>query len=148
MIGALDRKGIEEVLRTEVVGRIGCHAGGRTYVVPVTYVYEDGAVYAHSTVGRKVEMMRVSPHVCFEVDQFLNLANWRSVIAWGVYEELDESEAARAMGLLAARLLPLVADERGVPSHGLLASPEERDGRPAVVYRIRLEETTGRYEEN
>jgi nitroimidazol reductase NimA-like FMN-containing flavoprotein (pyridoxamine 5'-phosphate oxidase superfamily) len=29
-------------------------------------------------------MMRANPHVCFEVDHRENLANWRSVVAWGV----------------------------------------------------------------
>ena len=33
-------------------------------------------------------MMRENPWVCVEVDHMDNLANWRSVIAWGRFEEL------------------------------------------------------------
>ena len=40
MLGELNRSQIDEILESQAVGRIGCHAGGKTYVVPVTYVYE------------------------------------------------------------------------------------------------------------
>ena len=32
--------------------------------------------------------MRANPFVCFEVEDIDDLANWHSVIAWGVFEEL------------------------------------------------------------
>ena len=54
-------------------------------------------------------MMRENPEVCFEVEQVDNLASWRSVIAWGTYEELHGSEAKKAMGLLVERVMPLMA---------------------------------------
>jgi hypothetical protein len=41
-------------------------------------------VCGHSADGLKITMMRANPHVCFEVDHRENLANWRSVVAWGV----------------------------------------------------------------
>jgi nitroimidazol reductase NimA-like FMN-containing flavoprotein (pyridoxamine 5'-phosphate oxidase superfamily) len=37
MIEHLDRAEIDDLLRAQVVGRVGCHAGGLTYVVPVIY---------------------------------------------------------------------------------------------------------------
>jgi hypothetical protein len=36
MLGSFASAEIEDLLRTEVVARLGCHAEGRTYVVPVT----------------------------------------------------------------------------------------------------------------
>ena len=48
MLGELDAEQIEELLRAEVLGRIGCHADGRTYVVPVTFAYDGECVYGHS----------------------------------------------------------------------------------------------------
>jgi nitroimidazol reductase NimA-like FMN-containing flavoprotein (pyridoxamine 5'-phosphate oxidase superfamily) len=88
MIGELTPEQINAVLFNEVVGRIACSSEGRIYIVPITYVFDGDAVYGHSAEGLKIRMMRANPHVCFEVDQRENLANWRSVIAWGVYEEL------------------------------------------------------------
>ena len=79
MLGTLSSAEIEDLLRAEVVARLGCHAEGRTYVVPVTYAYDADAVLVQSADGLKVRMMRQNPLVCVEVDHVDNLANWRSV---------------------------------------------------------------------
>jgi uncharacterized protein len=104
MIRALDDVEVERILRAEAIGRIGCHTGKRTYVVPVSYVYEDGAVYAHSTEGRKIEMMRQNPSVCFEVDHVEDLVNWCSAICWGEYEELYGEQAEHGLAVLRTHL--------------------------------------------
>lgn len=148
MLGTLDAGQIEQVLHAEVIGRIGCHADGRTYVVPVTYAYEGGCVYAHSAAGLKVQMMRLNPEVCFEVDHMDNLANWRSVIAWGRFEELAAAEAQTGMGILIRRVMPLLTSETATPTHGVDPGPHRVDtaGHVPVIFRIRLGEKTGRYE--
>jgi hypothetical protein len=51
MIGELSATGIDEVLRSEMLGRIGCIANDWPYVVPVTYVCSGDSVYAHSPEG-------------------------------------------------------------------------------------------------
>ncbi len=139
---------MEQLLRSSVVGRIGCHAEGRTYVVPITYAYEDGAVIGHSANGLKLRMMRENPNVCFEVDRMDDLGNWRSVIAWGHFEELSGSEADHAMASLLAKLLPIaVTSETSHPPKDLTHQHRaQSDGLPAVIYRIRLTELTGRFE--
>lgn len=148
MIAELKPDEIEELLKRETTGRIGCHAEGRTYVVPVTYVYEAGSVYGHSAEGMKVRMMRMNPSVCFEVDRIEDSANWRSVIAWGVFEELRGEAALRAMDLWIQRFAGVIMSETGHPSllvreHGL---PTKEDGKSVVLFRIRLTEKTGRFE--
>jgi len=148
MLGELTPEQINAVLSSEVVGRIGCSSGGRTYIVPITYVYDGDAVYGHSADGLKIRMMRANPSVCFQVDQRENLANWRSVVAWGTYEELEGSQALDAFQILVARLLPLVTSETlGMPSR-----PSSTRGKPVaelrknIIYRIRFTERTGRFE--
>jgi len=93
MLGKLSDVQIEQVLHEQFVGRIGCYADGKIYVVPVTYVYDDAYIYAHSKEGLKVQMMRKSPQVCFQVDAMENMTNWRSVIVWGEYQELKRKRA-------------------------------------------------------
>ena len=66
----LTREAIDELLREEVVGRIGCHAGGETYVVPVIYAYDGEAFYAYSIEGRKIRMMRENPSVALLTSSF------------------------------------------------------------------------------
>lgn len=147
MLGELSAEQIEDVLRTGMVGRIGLHADGRTYVVPVTYVYDGAAVLGHTGVGLKVRMARANPAVCFEVDVFENMANWRSVIAWGRFEELHGAEAGLAMKRLVDRFLPLMTSESAQPSHGMSSAHRaDTAGHEAVIYRIHLDEKTGRFE--
>lgn len=147
MFGELNNEQIEQVLLANVVGRIGCYADGKVYVVPVTYVYENGVVIGHTGEGLKVSMLRKNPECCFEIDAMQNMANWQSVIAWGTFEELHNDEAAAAMTKLIGRLMPLMASETSQPTHGL-EQTHHKDTRlvKAVVYRIRLKEKTGRFE--
>ena len=143
----LDEAQIEEMLRSEVVGRIGCCAAGKVYVAPIAYVYDGQAIYAHTGEGLKLRMLRANPEVCFEVDHIESLTNWQSVIAWGWFEELHGAEAERAVQLLAERIKPLVMEREGQSSHshaddecGRILATEQRP----VVFQIRLAERTGR----
>jgi nitroimidazol reductase NimA-like FMN-containing flavoprotein (pyridoxamine 5'-phosphate oxidase superfamily) len=145
MLGTLNEAQIEMVLRRETIGRIGCHADGRTYVVPVTYAYDGEAVYAHSAEGLKLRVMRKNPRVCFEVEHVDSLAEWRCVIAQGEFEELAGAAASAAMELLITRLAPLTTGETNTPTFGFRGDGPERDRRPCV-YRVRLVERTGRFE--
>jgi uncharacterized protein len=123
-------------LRGELVGRIGCHAAGLTYVVPVIYAWDGECVWVYSVEGQKVRMMRANPVVCFEVDRYDGPGRWRSVIAQGRFEELDAEGAARARALLAARFGQLAG--RDVPRR------PRGGGREGVAFRIRVEQLTGR----
>ncbi len=121
----LARDEIDEFLETQLVGRIGCQSEGRSYVVPVIYVYDGGSFYVCSTEGRKLTMMRANPNVCFEVDEYDETGGggWRSVIAEGVFEELEGPAAARALARLAMRF---------VARTGRRGSPAPRDRRREV----------------
>ena len=141
MLGELTSGEIDGVLRSEAIGRIGCYAFGRPYVVPITYAYDGVAVYGHSREGLKLRMMRSHPTVCFEVERFESPSTWQSVIALGTFSELEPPEAEIAMELLRRRLAPLVASATSAPDGPLHAS-----GMPWSVFRILLGERTGRFE--
>jgi nitroimidazol reductase NimA-like FMN-containing flavoprotein (pyridoxamine 5'-phosphate oxidase superfamily) len=147
MIGFMNKIQIDHLLQSEVVGRIGCSAEGKVYVVPITYVFDGKNIYGHTSVGLKVDMMRVNPHVCFEVDHIENLANWQSVVAWGMYEELQGKDAEAALQQIVNRVHPFISSETSVPRHGLdnpqaLVSPHIE----VVVFKIKITETTGKFE--
>jgi nitroimidazol reductase NimA-like FMN-containing flavoprotein (pyridoxamine 5'-phosphate oxidase superfamily) len=148
MIEELDDREIERVLRTYTVGRVGCQRDGRIYVVPVLYAYDDRAIYARSAEGLKLQWLRQAPAVCFEVDDVHGPRNWRSVIAWGTFEELEGDEAARGRRVLAQRLAPYRrGDVAGAPAPEDTAErvAEALDSRP-VVFRINVDEWSGRFE--
>jgi uncharacterized protein len=140
VLGDLNHAEIESVLRGNAIGRIGCHAFGRTYVVPITYAYDGAAVYARSAEGMKLHMMRQNPHVCFEVDAIDGMANWESVIASGVFQELQGDDARERFTWLVGELSERLEGPPGETAH---PSPGSDTG---VVYRIVLEEKVGRFE--
>jgi len=148
VLGQLNDEEIETLLRSEVVGRLGCHANGRTYVVPLTYAYEEGAIIAHSAEGLKLRIMRENPNVCFEVDRIDDLGNWQSVIAWGRYEELSGTAADRAIAHFLTKLLPITIRSKTshTPKDLTHQHRAQSEGLPAVTFCIRLIEKTGRFE--
>ena len=130
----LTRAEIDELLHEQVVGHVGCHVDGLTYVVPLIYAYDGEAVYVASIEGLKVEMMRANPMICFEVDTY-GPEGWRSVIVQGTYEELSEAEKPRMLELLRERF----TRDGVAPSRR-----PETGGRPPVCFRISFREITGR----
>jgi nitroimidazol reductase NimA-like FMN-containing flavoprotein (pyridoxamine 5'-phosphate oxidase superfamily) len=92
MLGKLSELQIERFLQSQIVGRIGCHANGETYVVPISYAYDGTYIYARTYEGKKLDMMREEPRICFEVDTLRDLSEWKSVIGWGEFEELKDPD--------------------------------------------------------
>jgi nitroimidazol reductase NimA-like FMN-containing flavoprotein (pyridoxamine 5'-phosphate oxidase superfamily) len=149
MLGELNTEMLEELLKTQLLGRIGCHADGITYIVPVHYVYEPPYLYASSARGMKIDLMKKNPEVCFEVDRIENFFNWQSVICWGTFEEITEIHAVeQAMQKLINRIEPYLAKaEDAHPSHGVADNAHEiGTTRELVLYRIKLTKKTGRFE--
>ena len=149
MIGALKPEEIEDVLTHQVLGRIACHANGITYIVPVSYAYDGQYIYLHSKEGKKVSMMRANPDICFETDQMENMANWKSVIAWGKCEELTKEEDREvALKTLVDRILPLISSETTHLTPHWPFPPENMGEIEGIVFRIKLLTKTGRFEKN
>ncbi|HUJ57024.1 MAG TPA: pyridoxamine 5'-phosphate oxidase family protein [Kofleriaceae bacterium] len=147
MIEQLAPAQIEQLLHEQVIGRIGCHARGRTYVVPITYAYVDGAIVGHTGNGLKVRMMRENPSVCFEVEDLRHLPRWSSVIVHGHYEELHGTIADAALEQLVARLGSSPPAASSMPWEGAgVHEPTSHAQRPDVVFRIVIDEKTGRWE--
>ena len=132
----LSRGEIDVFLRDQRIARLGCHAGGVTYVVPLIYAYKDGAVVAVTMEGRKTAMLRENPQVCVEVDEYDvdGRGSWRSVIAYGTFVELTGDAIEPALELLRERFARI---------SGRAAEPRAL-GPNVVVLRITLDEMSGR----
>ncbi len=150
MTGILTTEQIDGVLNNNITGRIGCSDGNKTYIVPVSYVFDGKNILAHSTEGMKITMMRHNPNVCFEVDEMKSVTQWKSVIAWGQYQELtDERDRYYAMKLFVTRMLHIKTSKTAVWPH-----QKEKELHPhlsetvkPVIYRIIITEKTGRFED-
>jgi nitroimidazol reductase NimA-like FMN-containing flavoprotein (pyridoxamine 5'-phosphate oxidase superfamily) len=149
MLGTLSEDQIEDLLKQQVTGRIGCHADGITYVVPINYVYKDGCIYGHSAEGKKIKMLRNNPQVCFQVDDIENILKWKSVIAWGVYRQItDREEMQKAMQEIIRHIMPVMTDNDGHPSHGITENESDiGTSIDLILYKICLNKKTGRFEQ-
>ena len=150
MFGILSEEGIEKLLKDQLVARIGCHANDITYVLPLSYAYDGTYIYGRTFDGLKVQMIRENPKICVQVDDIQNLANWRSVIAWGVFEELtDHTQKKEALKVLTSRSLPIEHSETmELSAHWPFTSESEMDEIKGIVFRIHLLRKTGRFEQH
>ena len=82
------------------IGRLACCRDEQPYVVPVFLHYDDETqcLYGFATVGQKIDWMRANPKVCIEVDHVADQTNWTTVLAFGRYEEVQDSAGTRSYG--------------------------------------------------
>lgn len=150
MIRQLSSTEIDDLLSKQFVGRIGCAYENEVYIIPMSYAYDGEYVYCHSYEGKKMEMMRKNPKVCFQVDEMKDMGDWKSVIAWGDFEELsDEKEKNKALKTLLERHLPFISS---ITTHLGNTWPFSADTAnelnkiPGIVFRIHLNKKTGKLE--
>ncbi|HEY8227767.1 MAG TPA: pyridoxamine 5'-phosphate oxidase family protein [Pyrinomonadaceae bacterium] len=129
-----------DLLASNTVGRLGCIVDGEPYVVPINYVFENDFIYSHSLPGRKIDGLRVNRRACLQLDEIDSEMEWRSVIAYGVFEEVVlQSERRAFLAKLLARF-PKLTPVESVMAHDA-AAPD------AIVFRLRIDHITGVAEE-
>lgn len=151
MIHTLRDEEMRELLERQSYGHLGCCTSEKNlYVVPITYVYSKGSIYSFSFEGKKVDILRKNPRVCFQVEELLTPEKWSSVIVWGNFEELPEIERTDGLTLLLERFWkeanqnnPLYFPFRN-SAKALEASKNDEN---VVIYRITIDEMSGRTEQ-
>ncbi|HET7115401.1 MAG TPA: pyridoxamine 5'-phosphate oxidase family protein [Hanamia sp.] len=147
MFKDLNNKQIEKVISENIIGRLGCHADGEMYIVPISYAYDSKYIYFRSFEGLKLSMMRKNPKVCLQIDTIKDLANWESVIVWGSFEELtNEEDRNLALDKLMSRPIPKIAGEMMKLSAEWPFPAADYGQVEGVVYRIRITKKSGRKE--
>src|SRR5262245_46768105 len=133
-IGKLGNKDALAILREGTLGRLGCIAAGWPYVVPVNYYFDGENIYIHTLPGKKLDALRANPRVCLQVDEIKDSFNWRSVIAYGAFEEISNEETQEnILTKLYSRL----------PHMTPVESRLVEGSKGTVVIRIKVEEVTG-----
>ena len=151
MQGELSDVEMDELLSSEVFGHLGCSDGGKPYIVPMAYVFRENALYGQTTEGKKVDMLRKNPLVCFQVEK-LKERQWRSVICWGKFEELDfeeleKPEAVEIVKLLTQRI-GAIQENVGIAipfSFPGTAEPAVVNDKKSSLFRILITEKTGKF---
>ena len=95
MIKNLKAKESIHLLRDNYIGRLAFISQGNPYIVPITYYYDEtsNSILGYSAEGHKMNAMRKNRSVSLEVDEIISVNNWQSILAHGVFEELQGSEA-------------------------------------------------------
>ena len=147
MLGHLNEDKMNSILNSQAVGRLACTDGMQPYIVPVTYTYDGQYIYGQTNEGTKLAMLRKNPNVCFEVDMMTDMRNWQSVIVYGMFEELKNEEAMKARDILFGRVYSLNTSST-VHSHEHEVTGEVEDSNRVkyVMYRIKIQKKTGRFE--
>jgi uncharacterized protein len=82
----IDPDAIASVIRRSTVCRLAMSDDGQPYVIPMSFGYQDGAVYFHcASEGRKIGVLRKNPRVCIEFDVDCQLKTGDSACKWGFY---------------------------------------------------------------
>jgi nitroimidazol reductase NimA-like FMN-containing flavoprotein (pyridoxamine 5'-phosphate oxidase superfamily) len=132
----------QKLLETSKLGHLGCHTKDEIYVVPITYIFDNNYFLCHSRQGKKIEIMRKNPKVCIQVEEVKDFFNWKSVIAWGDYEELKGDDAMVAM----LSLISKIYEPSDNPHLSSLARDMCAVIETSMVFRIKVQKLSGRFE--
>lgn len=147
MVKKLNQTQINNVLSSQVVGRLACTDGEQPYIVPVTYAYDGEYIYGQTNEGKKLTILRKNKNVCFEVALMTDMRNWQSVIVFGKFEELEKEEAQKARDILFGRVFTLMTSSTiHTHEHEEAGKIDDSNRVKYVMYRIKTIKATGRFE--
>jgi nitroimidazol reductase NimA-like FMN-containing flavoprotein (pyridoxamine 5'-phosphate oxidase superfamily) len=138
---------LEEILRENLVGRLGTAVDGRPYVVPMNFVYTKDTIMLHThRDGKKVKDIQRNPQVCFEVDcgeivegdDPCNYSwTYRSVIANGTARLIEDPEDK-------LKALRLLSDKYAFGKGRRLNQEKINKFKDLLVIEIKVDEMTGK----
>ena len=147
MLGQLSTEQINNMLSSQVVGRLACTDGMQPYIVPVTFCYDGKYIYGQTNEGTKLELLRKNSIVCFEIDVMTDMRNWQSIVIYGEFEELTNKEAEKARDILFDRVFPLLTSSTiHTHQHEVIAELDDSNRLKYIMYRIKIKLITGRFE--
>jgi nitroimidazol reductase NimA-like FMN-containing flavoprotein (pyridoxamine 5'-phosphate oxidase superfamily) len=147
MFGTLSNQEIKQVLSDNIFGRLGFSDRKNTYIIPISYAFHDNIIYCHTREGSKLKIMRSNPSVCFEVEVISDMANWKTVLCMGKFEEIvNKEDRSHALEYLVERLLPIISSETTHLFPNWPFPPSNLNEIKGVVFKINITSATGRFE--
>ncbi len=139
-----NRSQIEDILKQARVCRLAMADDDFPYIVPLNFGYRDDVIYIHSAQqGRKIDLLKKNPNVCFEVDELSRLKKAKQACDWGVeYKSVigtgravfvdDKADKIRALDIIMAQY----SDRSFEYSEEMLAK--------TCIIKIMIKEMTGK----
>ena len=140
-----DAAELRGILERAVSCRVALADGDQPYLVPLSFALDGDDLVLHSArAGRKLDILRRNPKVCFEVEEGVAVRpaaepcdvgmSYRTVVGFGAAEEVeDPAEKARLLAVLSAKYTGAVP--AGFPPRELART---------VVLRVRVRELYGK----
>ncbi|APU69463.1 pyridoxamine 5'-phosphate oxidase family protein [Christiangramia flava] len=145
----LTKKECLDFLKSKYIGRLGYLHRDRVEIIPVTYFYDESyhCIISYSGEGEKIRAMRKHPQVAFQVDEIPGLHDWKSVLVYGRYREEKGIDAKSLLHRFSEGVKDLISQTKNTSVQYLseFSNKVENDRYP-IVYRIQLEECSGRSE--
>ena len=126
-----------EMLKRNHVGRLAFSFHDRVDIEPISYVYSGDWLYARTSPGTKLEVVRHHPWVAFEVDEIHGRTDWKSVVVHGTIYFLDATAEVDRADYAAALQILRSADADALTSAD--ATPQRQ-----TLFRIHTDEIIGR----
>lgn len=148
IIQDLSEDRVHKLLSENCVGSLGYIAHSIPYVVPITYYYdvENQAIISYSTEGHKISSLRENPQVSLLVYYREGMNWWRSVLLHGVFEELHQLDAKFHLKQFCEGVRKVLKNQ-GIEQSRFINEFSSKSGSQdmPVVYRIRIQEWSGKY---
>jgi nitroimidazol reductase NimA-like FMN-containing flavoprotein (pyridoxamine 5'-phosphate oxidase superfamily) len=149
MKGDLNSNQINNLLSSQAIGRLACCDGKYPYIIPMTYTYDGNYIYGQTNEGKKLDIMRTNPNIAFQVDSYLDIYNWQSVIVYGQFEEIKDNKDNYARELLLKKVMPLLTPSNSKENnHSNIGVVElsENTIPETILFRISINEKTGKFD--
>jgi nitroimidazol reductase NimA-like FMN-containing flavoprotein (pyridoxamine 5'-phosphate oxidase superfamily) len=140
-----NRREIDSILSKAIVCRISIIDHETPYIVPMNFGYKDDILYLHSAPeGKKIDLLKRNPLVCFEVESDLEIINtgipckwsmnYTSVIGYGKANFITDIEQKR-------KALNIIIDHYSPGSSYIFP---EKNLKEVTVIKIEISEMTAK----
>ena len=147
MIRTLTEKNSYELLENNYIGHLAYIYRNRPFIAPITYFFDKdkNAIIAYSDEGHKIRAMRKNTAVSLEVSEIDAVNDWNSVLAHGIFKELEGSNAKAYLHTfsLGVKDLIIIKKQKKLDYINQFSSKLNKDDTP-IVFLIEIEEITGK----
>lgn len=124
------------------IGYLACALSSIPYVIPLRFVHNDGYLYALTTVGKKLDIMRSNNNVCINFTDAKAQNDWKSLVVSGRFEEIPPSIDSDTLHMRAHNLLSRTPEWWEPAYTRTVLRGKERPLVP-VYFRVSIIATTG-----
>jgi hypothetical protein len=148
VIGSLTKEEIDHLIDRQYIARLGVYDQQKVYIVPITYSFDSksSSIIGITGEGHKLKVLRKNPKVCIEIEKIEDITNWKTVIAWGDFEEITGADAKLLVHEFVKKVSAKVNNDSPGQAKFLSDITAAGTDPKVVVYKIHLKEKSGRFE--